>query len=1081
MQSPSRIHLSDAITIGLCPSGSAWDSSRIRDSVCRLTAAASSSLLAVITNGITDGEPCTLMTGPWLHVVFLMPLSERNDEISPHRPDVLLLSIAEDKYTPNRSKIPKNEILCPAVVYLYQRFVFLQNDTGYLSVFLDIDMKYLTTYLLRLPALVFLLSIFMSCSEEYPDYVIGVSQCSDDEWRAAMNKEIQREALFYPGLKVEIRSAHDDSRLQIEDIRYFASKGVDLLIVAPNEAKAVAPAVDEVYDSGIPVVLVDRKTDSDKYTAYVGADNFKIGQSIGKYVGERLGGRGNVVELMGLYGSTPGRERHEGFMAGLEDYPGINVVCSADAGWSYDSASDAFRSILAVTPHIDAVVSHNDRMAAGAYDVAKSCGRAEDMKFIGVDALTAPGQGVDKVLDKTLDATFIYPTGGDKAIQTAMAILEGKPYERETLLSTALVNSSNARVMQMQTAHIDALDHKISLLNDKLDSSMVRFYSYRIYLIVCVVLLAIVAALTMFLLRERNRLKKQGEELLRQRDQSLALSRQLEEATKAKLAFFTNVSHDFRTPLTLIADPVDQLRAKESEFDEHDRYLLDMIHKNVTLLLRLVNQILDFRKYESGKLAMDVSRFDVAAAVRGWAEVFKPLSYRKHVRFSVDAAGSDALYISADAEKLERIVYNLLSNAFKFTPQNGSIALSMSVDRERDAQGNPDASGAGTIVLKVSDTGVGMSAEHIRHIFENFYQADVHHSGSGIGLVLVKAFVGMHGGTVSVESEEGKGTSFTVRIPMAQPQTDKPGAEDASVQDAGPGKETSHMDGKSPHAVLSKMDVLREGAVADADQETVHLSSEGETDDRRETILVIDDNKDVRDYIRSLLEGSYNVIEAADGHAGLEKAMKYIPDAIICDVMMPVMDGMECCRHLKEDILTSHIPVMMLTAYAVDEQKIKGYECGADSYISKPFSARLLMVRLENLMESRRRLKSCFSEKTDESAVPVSDLDRSFEEKLRSMIAENLHDAGFTVESLGKNIGFSRVQLYRKTKALTGYSPVELLRITRLKKAHSILASSERTVAEAAYMTGFNSPSYFAKCYKEYFGESPADFLKKKK
>lgn len=939
----------------------------------------------------------------------------------------------------------------------------------------DLDMKYLTTYpLLRLSALFFLLSILISCSEEHPDYVIGVSQCSDDEWRAAMNKEILREALFYPGLKVEIRSAHDDNALQIEDIRYFASKGVDLLIVAPNEAKAVAPVVDEVYDSGIPVVLVDRKTDSDKYTAYVGADNFKIGYSIGKYVGERLGGTGNVIELMGLYGSTPGRERHEGFISGLADYPGVNVVCSADAGWSYGSAAETFSSILAGTPDIDAVVSHNDRMAVGAYDAAKACGREDEIKFIGVDALTSPGQGVDKVLDKTLDATFIYPTGGDKAIQTAMAVLEGRPFERETLLSTALVNGNNARVMQMQTSHIDALDHKISLLNGKLDNSMVKFYSYRIYLTVCVVLLAIVAALTMFLLRERRRLKKQGKELISQRDQSLALSRQLEEATKAKLAFFTNVSHDFRTPLTLIADPVDQLRAKESEFDAHDRYLLDMIHKNVTLLLRLVNQILDFRKYESGKLAMSVTRFDMAAAVRGWAEVFRPLSYRKHVRFSVEAAGSEAVYVTADAEKLERIVYNLLSNAFKFTPENGSISLSMSVDRDCGVHGEPVASDAGTIVLKVSDTGVGMSAEHIRHIFENFYQADVHHAGSGIGLVLVKAFVEMHGGTVSVESEEGKGTSFTVRIPVEQPMVEAcPVAVDSHYKEPVRGKE------KSDAVILSKMDALREGAIADADQETVKLSSDGGADDSRGTILVIDDNKDVRDYIRSLLEGTYNIIEAADGRAGLDKAMKYIPDAIICDVMMPVMDGMECCRRLKGEILTSHIPVMMLTAYAADEQKIKGYECGADSYISKPFSARLLMVRLENLMESRRRLKSSFSERIEEAAVPVSDLDRNFEEKLRTMIAENLHDSAFTVESLGKVIGFSRVQLYRKTKALTGYSPVELLRITRLKKAHSILASSERTVAEAAYMTGFNSPSYFAKCYKEYFGETPADFVRK--
>ena len=491
----------------------------------------------------------------------------------------------------------------------------------------------------------------LSCSDRRPEFVIGVSQCSDDEWREKMNLEMVRESRFYPGTEVVILSAHDDNVQQIQDIESLAAKGVDLLVVAPNEARAIAPAVEKVFDEGIPVVLVDRKTDSDKYTAYIGADNYEIGQAIGKYAGGRLHGKGKIVELTGLRASTPARERHEGFTDGISGYPDVEVVSSADAGWSGPSAAAVFDSILAVTPDIDMVVSHNDRMALGAYDAARRAGRAGNMLFVGVDALTAPGLGVEKVLDGTLDATFIYPTGGDKVIQVAMSILKDRPYERETLLSTALVDGSNARIMQMQTAHINALDEKIEYLNTRLGNSMVRFYSYRIYLIVCVGLLVLVAALMLFLVRERNRLKEQGKELVRQRDQSLELSRKLEEATRSKLAFFTNVAHDFRTPLTLIADPVDRLRVEKDRFNEHDRYLLDMVHKNVTLLLRLVNQILDFRKYESGKLSLNLSDFDAVAAVKDWAEVFRP---RMEQYVSLSGRWRDAGALAAECDRIRR-------------------------------------------------------------------------------------------------------------------------------------------------------------------------------------------------------------------------------------------------------------------------------------------------------------------------------------------------------------------------------------------------------------------------------------------
>ena len=244
--------------------------------------------------------------------------------------------------------------------------------------------------------------------------------------------------------------------------------------------------------------------------------------------------------------------------------------------------------------------------------------------------------------------------------------------------------------------------------------------------------------------------------------------------------------------------------------------------------------------------------------------------------------------------------------------------------------------------------------------------------------------------------------------------------------------------------------------------------------------MIIDDNADVRDYVRSLLKDDYAVIEAADGRAGLKKAMKYVPDAIICDVMMPVMDGLECCKQLKSELQTSHIPVMLLTACSLDEQRIQGFECGADSYIAKPFNSKLLLVRLRNLIDNHKRLKQFFGDRTTLSKESVSEVDKGFADRFRRLIEDNLSDSELSVEDLGSKMGLSRVQLYRKIKALTNYSPVELLRIARLKKAASLLASSEKTISEITYEVGFTSPSYFTKCYKEYFGENPTDFLKRK-
>jgi len=908
----------------------------------------------------------------------------------------------------------------------------------------------------------------VACHQDVPHFRIGVAQCSDDSWRHKMNDEILREAMFYDGVAVEIRSAGDDNRKQAEDVRYFMDKGVDLLIISANEAAPMTPVVEEAYQKGIPVILIDRKILSDKYTAYIGADNYEIGRAVGNYIASSLQGKGNVVELTGLGGATPAMERHQGFMAAISNFPDIKLIDKADAAWESGPAEVEMDSMLCRHPKIDAVYAHNDRIAPGAYRAAKKVGREKEMLFVGIDALPGKGNGLELVLDSVLNATFIYPTNGDKVMQLAMNILEKKPYPRETVMNTAVVDHTNAHVMKLQTTHISELDQKIETLNGRIGGYLSRVATQQVVMYGGLVILLLVAGLLLVVyksLRSKNRLnrelseqKKQLEEqrdklegqrdkLEEQRDQLIQLSHQLEEATHAKLVFFTNISHDFRTPLTLVADPVEHLLADKTLNGDQHRMLM-LIQRNVNILLRLVNQILDFRKYENGMMEYTPVPVDILSSFEGWNESFLAAARKKHIHFSFDKMADTDYHTLADVEKLERIYFNLLSNAFKFTPENGKVTVRLSPLTKEDGR---------WIRFTVANTGSMISVEHIRNIFDRFYRIDMHHAGSGIGLALVKAFVELHKGTISVESDEKQGTIFTVDLPMQTCEV------------------TVSVDSPLSSSIgASVSSALNNAQVAEEEE------PEKDYDSSKPSVLVIDDNADIRSYLYSLLHTDYTVIEAVDGSDGIRKAMKYVPDLIISDVMMPGIDGIECCRRLKSELQTCHIPVILLTACSLDEQRIQGYDGGADSYISKPFSSQLLLARVRNLIDSHRRLKQFFGDRHTLAKEDVCDMDKNFVEKFKSLLDAKLGDSNLNVEDLGKDMGLSRVQLYRKIKSLTNYSPNELLRIARLKKAASLLASSDMTVAEIGYEVGFSSPSYFTKCYKEQFGESPTDFLKRR-
>ena len=897
---------------------------------------------------------------------------------------------------------------------------------------------------------IFIFLALSGCREKHI-YKIGVSQCSSDDWRNKCNEEIYREIMFHPEAQVEIRSADDNNDKQIADIRYFVENGFDIIIAAPNEADAITPIIKDVYDSGIPVVVFDRNIHGESFTAYQGVDNIGIGESAAHYARNLVGEGGKVIEIYGLAGSTPAIERHNGFVREMEKR-GLQMLASAYGNWNYDDAEVVCDSLFAIYKDVDLVYAHNDRMAIAASDVARR--RGLDVQVIGVDA--APEIGIKAVRDSVIDATFLYPTEGYRLIRTALAILKGEPYERKAILpKSSVVDMSNADILLLQNEALKEETNKIRMLKSQVDEYWSQHEAQTTLFYVTIVLLIMLAGILFLLLhafwqrkRYQNELLAQNSLLEEQRDAQKALNEQLNQATQSKLMFFTNVSHDLRTPLTLIAEPVEQLLAADN-LTKPQQSLMRIANKNILILKRLINQILDFRKYENGKMELNRQEVHFAPMVREWAESFYNLSRKRDIKLTIDMAIADDFTIAIDTEKIERVFFNLMSNAFKYTPQNGSITFSCSAD---DAM----------LTFAVKDNGKGISSEDLRNIFDRFFQVDkIHPKGSGIGLSLVKAFVELHGGTVTAESIEGEGSKFIVSLPIMHVN------ESASEQDSA--------------ATITAKEVDDELSVIE--QESSELRAD------EPLLLVIDDNEDIRRMITLLMQDEYNVITAPDGQEGLRLAAKYVPDLIICDVMMPVMDGMECCRRIKEEVSTSHIPVLMLTACSMDEQRAQGYDSGVDGYIAKPFSSTVLKSRCRNLIENRKRIKQLWTSgsvvTTAEPSSPaprpatMGDVDNEFYTRFLEIVKAEMGNSDLNVDSLAAKMGLGRSQFYRKIKALTNYSPVELLRNLRLKRSRELLLTSDKSISEIAYEVGFSAPAYFTRCYRETFGETPTELREK--
>lgn len=511
----------------------------------------------------------------------------------------------------------------------------------------------------------------------------------------------------------------------------------------------------------------------------------------------------------------------------------------------------------------------------------------------------------------------------------------------------------------------------------------------------------------------------------------------LHELDMMKLRFFTNVSHEFRTPLSLILAPLEKMLKQSHDDDQRNQFHL--IQRNARRLLNLVNQLLDFRKLEVQEIRFNPSEGDLIRFIRETVHSFSDLSDKKGIALSFQTS-VNTLETVFDQDKLEKILFNLLSNAFKFTPEQGTVSVEVT-RQEADSM----------LEIRVRDTGIGIAPDKQEKIFERFFQNELPRSmvnqGSGIGLSIVREFVRIHGGAIRVESEPGQGSCFTVRLPL-QEVVGQPVAV------------------AMPAEPVITADILQEPELVETD-----------APDKRPLLLLVEDNEDFRFYLKDNLKYEYRMIEAGHGQEGWQQALKHLPDLIVSDVMMPEMNGIVLCRKIKMDARVSHIPVILLTARTAEEQKLEGLESGADDYVTKPFNFEILQSRMRNLIHQRERFHQTFP-KMDIQASPlkITSLDEKLIQQAIACVERHASDPDFSVDMLSREVGISRAHFYKKIMALTGKSPLEFIRTIRLQQAAQLLEKSQLTVAEVAYQVGFNNPKYFTRYFKEVYSVLPSAY-----
>lgn len=883
------------------------------------------------------------------------------------------------------------------------------------------------------PFLLVWLTLIVLCgctsSGKQKKHVIGLSQCMlDDAWRQAMINDMRIEASNYDDVEIIIKDAQNNNETQIQQIRDLIRQKVDVLIISPYQSEPITAVAEEAYRAGIPTIITDRKVNTDQYTSFVGANNYEIGLAAGNYAANYLPPNAIILEIWGLTQTSPAQERHKGFVDALREREDLSFR-KIEGQWLVDTARMELRK-LEHPEQIDFVYAHNDMMAIAAreYFMAWDSIRGRELRIIGVDAVA--GAGLEAVEDGRINASFLYPTGGEQVIRTAMRIIQGEPVDKFIPLRTAPVDHQSARTLLLQADQLQKYRQRIEAQRSRIDGLSDRFYFLRNSLGVISLLMIGFIALSIYAFYINRKMRQANRKLI-------SLNAEMKEVTAQKLQFFTNVSHEVRTPLTLILAPLDRLiiSLRESPYASD----LGLIQKNANRLLRVINQILDFRKVEGKQEKLAVREIDLVPFVGEIKSYFDSMASVRAIAYTFTSSIKQCtLWI--DPDLLEKVFVNLLSNAFKFTPEGGSVRIELTEEEDR-------------VFIQVIDTGSGIQPGNLPHLFDRFYTED-RSMGTGIGLHLVKEYIHMHGGEIRVESEPGQRTTFTVCLRKGKAHFEDSDLMETSVSHQA--YEASRLDDSETHKMLSKTYPY--------------------------TILITEDDDEVRCFLERELSPHFKTRTAANGKDALRVLEEEEISLVVSDVMMPEMNGFELCRMIKSQLPFSHIPVILLTALTDERQRIFGITGGADDYIQKPFHSDYVKIKIIHLLQERQKLRERLLEKLRDNKLLLSEpekvesIDDAFLRKFAEQIEAVYADPEYNVEKLSETLGLSRGHLHRKIKELTGTAPVEFLRTYRLNKATQLLRQNAYTVSEVAYRTGFSSPAYFSKCFKAVYGVTPTEY-----
>ena len=883
------------------------------------------------------------------------------------------------------------------------------------------------------PFLLVWLTLIVLCgctsSGKQKRHVIGLSQCMlDDAWRQAMINDMRIEASNYDDVEIIIKDAQNNNETQIQQIRDLIRQKVDVLIISPYQSEPITAVAEEAYRAGIPTIITDRKVNTDQYTSFVGANNYEIGLAAGNYAANYLPPNAIILEIWGLTQTSPAQERHKGFVDALREREDLSFR-KIEGQWLVDTARMELRK-LEHPEQIDFVYAHNDMMAIAAreYFMAWDSIRGRDLRIIGVDAVA--GAGLEAVEDGRINASFLYPTGGEQVIRTAMRIIQGEPVDKFIPLRTAPVDHQSARTLLLQADQLQKYKQRIEAQRSRIDGLSDRFYFLRNSLGVISLLMIGFIALSIYAFYINRKMRQANRKLI-------SLNAEMKEVTAQKLQFFTNVSHEVRTPLTLILAPLDRLivSLRESPYASD----LGLIQKNANRLLRVINQILDFRKVEGKQEKLAVREIDLVPFVGEIKSYFDSMGSVRAISYTFTSSMKQCtLWI--DPDLLEKVLVNLLSNAFKFTPEGGSVRIELTEEEDR-------------VFIRVIDTGSGIQPGNLPHLFDRFYTED-RSMGTGIGLQLVKEYIHMHGGEIHVKSEPGQRTTFTVCLRKGKAHFEDSDLMETSVSHQA--YEASRLDDSETKEILSKTYPY--------------------------TILITEDDDEVRGFLERELSLHFKIRTAANGKDALRVLEEEEISLVVSDVMMPEMNGFELCRMIKSQLPFSHIPVILLTALTDERQRIFGITGGADDYIQKPFHTDYVKIKIIHLLQERQKLRERLLEKLRDNKLLLSEpekvesIDDAFLRKFAEQIEAVYADPEYNVEKLSETLGLSRGHLHRKIKELTGTAPVEFLRTYRLNKATQLLRQNAYTVSEVAYRTGFSSPAYFSKCFKAVYGVTPTEY-----